>query len=566
MLEELEIKNLGPIEQAHVQFSSGMIAITGETGAGKSMLLNAMRLILGMNYSSSSQTDKEIWVQGIFSAQNQPIISELIQNAGIENDEDDELFLTRTISASSGRSRAVINGKSAPRSLMQDVAQHLVTIHGQADQLRIASATKQREFLDSIADNAQIRQEYTQVWERLQHLADTIDNLENNQAQTRERIVYLRESVERIASVDPHPQEDEQLKAKRSRIENAANIVQAVSVAAGSLDSSTTDSDMPGVVQLLNNAIDALSVRGVSDTFASSVERLESAREEISDVAFNLRVDDEDLDVNALDDINSRLHDLQELTKRFGTTIQDVLDWKEKAEFEIEDLDYSPEKIAKLQHEYDETLQHAYQLAQSLHESREVAAQEISSTVNAELANLAMPDASFSIHVQERQHDNSIQALDRFGVDNIEFMFTPFPNSGAMPMGKSASGGELSRLMLALELAAAAKNSKQNNTTFIFDEVDAGVGGKAAVELGARLAKLAQQSQVIVVTHLPQVAAFANTQLVVQKQSHNNTIQTKVHQLNEQERVHEIARMLDGSESQTSLKHAQQLLTESSLT
>ena len=244
--------------------------------------------------------------------------------------------------------------------------------------------------------------------------------------------------------------------------------------------------------------------------------------------------------------------------------MSDVIAWRDKAVYDLEDLDASPEKVEQLEAKRAQLLNAAKKAAQAISKRRRTAAKELASKVTAELDSLAMGTSKLEIRVAEREQ------LDATGADDIEFLFTPFPGSPQLPMGKSASGGELSRLMLALELVAAEKHVVAGGTvppmTFIFDEVDAGVGGKAAVELGARLAKLAQSAQVLVVTHLPQVASWADEQYVVAKgETKDGSIATTISQVRGDERVHEIARMLSGSESETSLEHAEELLKSSVL-
>ena len=324
----------------------------------------------------------------------------------------------------------------------------------------------------------------------------------------------------------------------------------------------------------------------VDGDFGELADRLESLNADLSDIVFSLsRELDGEESVEDLDAINARIHELGELTRRWGPTLQDVIAWRDKATFEVEDLDASPEKVAQLQDEREAAFDRALQDAGALSEARRAAAQSLAATVTDELSSLAMAGARLDIRVTDRGKeavpvsDSASEAstwpLDANGRDDIEFLFTPFPGSPQLPMGKSASGGELSRLMLALELAAADRRSsaapagEDGPMTFIFDEVDAGVGGKAAVELGRRLARLARTSQVIVVTHLAQVASWADAQFVVTKGASDggqSAVTTTVAEVCGDARAHEIARMLSGSESEASLDHARELLASSSLT
>ena len=498
----------------------------------------------------------------------------IARDAGIEP-EDGELFLSRTVPVS-GRSRAVVNGRSVPRAVLGALSGELVTIHGQADQLRIASPARQREFLDSVAGDDRELADYRKAWDALQAMDGRLERLRNQEASARQQADYLRESIERINRVDPQPGEDEELKAKRSRIENAADIAQGVGTALGALDASQmdVDTDALGAGELINHAAQSLRAIRADGDFSELADRLDSINADLSDVVYSLSRDrDVEGDVADLDEINARIHELGELTRRWGPTLGDVIEWRDKAVFEVEDLDASPEKVAELEGERKALYAAAMEAADRLGAARTAAAASLASTVTGELSSLAMDGAVLEIRVRRRggAGKTATWPLDANGTDDIAFLFTPYEGAPELPMGKSASGGELSRLMLAMELAAADRRSgSAAPMTFIFDEVDAGVGGKTAVELGRRLARLARTAQVVVVTHLAQVASWADAQFVVTKEPPDADddavgVVTTVAEVRGDERVREIARMLSGSESEASLDHARELLASSSL-
>ena len=592
MLEELEIRDLGPIRHALLTPAVGMTALTGETGAGKSMLLSAIKLISGgaADAGRVSADAKEAWAQGVFAVSggvaggdegdegdeqeqaSAPV--RIARDAGIEP-EDGELFLSRTVPVS-GRSRAVVNGRSVPRAVLGALSGELVTIHGQADQLRIASPARQREFLDSVAGDDRELADYRKAWDALQAMDGRLERLRNQEASARQQADYLRESIERINRVDPQPGEDEELKAKRSRIENAADIAQGVGTALGALDASQmdVDTDALGAGELINHAAQSLRAIRADGDFSELADRLDSINADLSDVVYSLSRDrDVEGDVADLDEINARIHELGELTRRWGPTLGDVIEWRDKAVFEVEDLDASPEKVAELEGERKALYAAAMEAADRLGAARTAAAASLASTVTGELSSLAMDGAVLEIRVRRRggAGKTATWPLDANGTDDIAFLFTPYEGAPELPMGKSASGGALSRLMLAMELAAADRRSgSAAPMTFIFDEVDAGVGGKTAVELGRRLARLARTAQVVVVTHLAQVASWADAQFVVTKEPPDADddavgVVTTVAEVRGDERVREIARMLSGSESEASLDHARELLASSSL-
>ena len=592
MLEELEIRNLGPISHAVITPSYGMTAITGETGAGKSMLLSAIRLISGGKADSSRITSfaSESWAQGVFSVPKSGIVSNLLQESGIDVEESEgddskiDVYVSRTV-PKSGRSRAVVSGCSVPKTLLDKICSQTITIHGQSDQLRIATSAKQREFLDSISCDSKELQEYSVAFKEWQDAVESYNRLINQESSSRQRADYLRESLEKIRQIDPKRNEDEELKAKRDRIENAAQIVGAISEAISSLDASQIDYgaiDSVDALHLVDNASKAIRSIRVDGDYSAIANQLDDISSQISDIVMQLA---QQLDVDEsqedLDAINNRIHDLSDLTRRWGPQIDDVLEWAKKAQFELEDLDDSPEAIDLAKKACDKYYSNAKNLADKLYDLRKSAAEKFSFEVSKELESLAMQDAQLLIKVNRRKVDETgVVDLDSHGLDNVEFLFKPFPSSDYLPMGSSASGGELSRLMLAMELVAAKfNNSDSHSMTFIFDEVDAGVGGVAAVELGKRLAQLAKSSQVIVVTHLAQVASFADVQFVVRKSFSDSSVSgdssndfdsslvvdTTVTKLDDSQREQEIARMLSGSQSQASLEHARELLKTSKI-
>ena len=564
MLEELEIHNLGPIRSALIAPDGGMTAITGETGAGKSMLLSAIRLISGGSSDGGrvSVGASEAWAQGVFEVASSPAAVAVAHEAGFEP-EDGELFLSRKVPAS-GRSRSMLSGRSVPRSVLGSIAAELVTIHGQADQLRIASSARQREFLDRYAGDDVALVAYGKAWNALRAMDERLERLSSQESSMRQQADYLRESIERINRIDPQPGEMAEL---RDRIENAAEIAEGVNRALSALDASQVvdDIESSSATDLIDRASQALRAIHVDGVFSELADRLDSISTDLSDVVFTLSGEvDNDLGMEDLDAINGRIHELDELVRRWGPELSDVIAWRDQAVFDLEDLDASPEKVGQLQTEREKLFAEALKAARAVSKRRAAAAKELATKVTAELESLAMSGSKLEIRVSEREH------LDASGADDIDFLFTPFPGSPQMPMGKSASGGELSRLMLALELVAAEKHVVAGGSvppmTFIFDEVDAGVGGKTAVELGARLAKLAQSAQVIVVTHLPQVASWADEQYVVAKgETEDGSVETTIKQVRGGDRVHEIARMLSGSESEASLEHAEELLKSSVL-
>ena len=354
MLEELEIHNLGPIRSALIAPAGGMTAITGETGAGKSMLLSAIRLISGgpSDGGRVSVGAQEAWAQGVFEVASSPAAVAAAREAGFEP-EDGELFLSRKVPAS-GRSRSMLSGRSVPRSVLASVAAELVTIHGQADQLRIATVSRQREFLDRYAGDEVALAAYGKTWNALRAMDERLERLNSQESSMRQQADYLRESIERINRVDPQPGEMDELRARRDRIENAAEIAEGVTRALGALDASQVADDVESAsaADLIDRASQALRAIHVEGVFSELADRLDSISTDLSDVVFSLSGEvDNEASVEDLDAINGRIHELDELTRRWGPELSDVITWRDKAVYDLEDLDASPEKVEQLEAE-----------------------------------------------------------------------------------------------------------------------------------------------------------------------------------------------------------------------
>ena len=557
MLEELEIHNLGPIRSALIAPAGGMTAITGETGAGKSMLLSAIRLISGgpSDGGRVSVGASEAWAQGVFEVASSPAAVAASHEAGFEP-EDGELFLSRKVPAS-GRSRSMLSGRSVPRSVLGSIAAELVTIHGQADQLRIASSTRQREFLDRYAGDDVALVAYGKAWNALRAMDERLERLSSQESSMRQQADYLRESIERINRIDPQPGEMAELRARRDRIENAAEIAEGVNRALSALDASQVvdDVESSSATDLIDRASQALRAIHVDGVFSELADRLDSISTDLSDVVFTLSGEvDNDLGMEDLDAINGRIHELDELVRRWGPELSDVIAWRDQAVFDLEDLDASPEKVSQLQAEREKLFGEALKAARAVSKRRVAAAKELAAKVTAELESLAMSGSKLEIRVSEREH------LDASGADGIDFLFTPFPGSPQMPMGKSASGGELSRITLAIKNAMADKDAVP---TVIYDEIDSGVSGKAAGRIGEVLRQSAQGHQILCITHTAQIAALADCHLLIQKNVSNERTYTEIHPLDENGRVEALARLISGDHvTELSRANAREMLQE----
>ncbi|WP_394941282.1 DNA repair protein RecN [Psychromicrobium sp. YIM B11713] len=562
MIEELRIRDLGVIAEATLPLEPGFTVVTGETGAGKTMVVTAVGLLLGARGDSGTvrltakAASSEATVQ---LPSGHPALLQAEEAGGeLENyDGGSELLLTRTVSAD-GRSRAIVGGRAAPIAVLAEIGQQLVVVHGQSDQIRLKSATAQREALDSFAgaDFTVLLRDYRGRYERWRTVQQELEEL---RTQGRERTLeaeQLSRALAEIEALDPQPGEDAELKAEAIKLSN----VEALRLAAGQAHQALISEDFgeaPDATTLVDSAKRALEqVAEHDEVLRASAERVSELGYLLADVAAELASYVSGLDADApgrLAAIEDRRGELAALTRKYAPSVDEVLLWAETSRRRLDELQDDSARIEELQAELEAADAELNGQAAELSERRRQAAKQLSERVTAELAALAMADAKLQIEVKDASRGP-------YGADEVAFLLQPHPGAPARAVGKGASGGELSRVMLAIEVVLAAVDPVP---TFVFDEVDAGVGGKAAVEIGRRLAMLAQHVQVLVVTHLPQVAAFADSHIRVLKTSDGGFTSSDVHTLDEAERVRELARMLAGQEDSASAQaHAQELLDE----
>jgi DNA repair protein RecN (Recombination protein N) len=571
MLEELRITSLGVIDSSTLELGPGLTVITGETGAGKTMIVTALGLLLGGRADPGAVRTgaKTARVEGVVDARALPDFAAATEEAGGEV-EDGRVLLARTVAAE-GRSRAFAGGAAVPIATLTDLAAPLVAVHGQSDQHRLLQPRAQREALDRFggAEIEQLLRDYTAHFRRL---GDVEAELEQVRASARERAReadLLRFGLEEIAAVAPTSGEDVSLAAEETRLGFADTLRTAAEQAREVLSSEEGSPDALGATSAARRLLEG--VRQHDPEAAALADRLAELTYVLSDLAADVAsyASAIETDPARLAAVSERRAALTALTRKYGDTIEEVLAWSEQSARRLLELDGTDERIAALAQERTELREQLAVLAEALSAARAAAATKLAEEVTAELALLSMPHARLSIDV--RQHDGTPsdgrepllvggRAL-RFGpagVDEVELLLAANTGSEPRPLGKGASGGELSRVMLALEVALAGTSPVP---TFVFDEVDAGVGGAAAVEVGRRLAQLARTAQVLVVTHLPQVAAYADTHVAVEKSSDGSVTSSGLTVLDDAGRERELSRMLAGmTESDTALAHARELL------
>lgn len=556
MLDELSIENLGVLPAAHAQWAPGLTVLTGETGAGKTFLISGLKLINGGRADSSRirQGQDSAVVEGIFrldglSAKTAEMIRGIVEDAG-GNMDGDELVVSRSIT-SKGRSRAHVGGRTVTAGVLASVITPLLTVHGQHDQLRLLEPEQQLEALDSVDPAiADLRARYQEHRGQWRAVTRELKNRQENRRQMAQEEDRLTFALDEIAAVDPQPGEDDKLVERVQQVQEADELRLAAAQALEVLDG---DQDQGAAASaLVGQALGALG-KSSEATLAGCAARLRAVQEELTDIAGELARFVESLDVEPgeLARLLERQAALAELTRKYAPTIDGVLHWQEQARAQLAGLDTSSEALEELAKQAQEYGAKTREAAAKLTAARVRAAQELGQLVTAEVRRLAMPKASVEIRVTQGS------AFKASGVDEVEFMLKAHDSAQARPIAQAASGGELSRIMLALEVVLS---SDRGGTTIVFDEVDAGVGGRAAIEIGRCLMRLSRHCQVIVVTHLPQVAAYADQHLLVTKQV-DGGVTSMVKALDDDDRVAELARMLAGLDhTETGRAHAQELL------
>jgi len=568
MLEELRIASLGVIEESVLELGPGLTVITGETGAGKTMIVTALGLLLGSRADpggvrTGARTARVEGLVNIGSAG--PTLSSRVDELGGEV-EDGRLLLARHISAE-GRSRAFAGGVSVPASVLSGLADPLVAVHGQSDQHRLLQPAAQRNALDSFAGRKalDLRARYAACHGRLRETESSLTEVVVTARERAREADLLRFGLGEVESVAPAPGEDIALAADEARLGFADTLRTAAEQARECLSSEDGGPDALGTTSAARSLLEG--VRDHDAEAAGLADRLAEVSYLLSDVAADVASYAAGLDTDParLAAVSERRAALTGLTRKYGETIDEVLTWAEDASRRLLDLDNTDEHIATLRSLRQTLRAELATMGAALTAERLRAAARLGKVVTAELGSLAMPHAKLSVSVTQTEdpdHGLEVKGVSlRFGangLDDVEFLLAANPGAEPRPLHKGVSGGELSRVMLAVEVALAATNPVP---TLVFDEVDAGVGGKAAVEVGRRLAMLARHAQVLVVTHLPQVAAFADRHVVVVKSSDGSVTTAGLTALDAEGRVRELSRMLAGLEdSDTAIAHAQELL------
>ncbi len=571
MLEEIRIRGLGVIDDAELELGPGFTALTGETGAGKTMVLTALNLLLGGKADAGlvrGGSGRAVVEGRVRVVPDGPVATRAL-DAGAELD-DVSLLLGRVVHAE-GRSRAQVGGRGVPAALLTELGGDLVAVHGQSDQLRLLQPARQRAALDRYAGNgtAVLLSDYGTSYARLRAIDTELLELTARARDRAQEADLLQFGLTEVEKVDPQPGEDAALAEEADRLAYADALRTGASEAQLALagDDSFTEgaADALSLLAAARRSLDP--VRGHDPELARLGERLAECAYLVSDVAADLAsyATAIDTDPARLATVQERRAEIGALLRKYGANVEEVLAWARVAAARVSVLDGDDERIGELQAERVDTAARLGQLAALLSAARSAAADTFATAVADELTALAMPHSRIDVTVTQTETSDGLELIDgrrvafgATGVDEIEILLSPHRGAAPRPINRGASGGELSRVMLAIEVVLAGTDPVP---TFVFDEVDAGVGGSAAVEVGRRLARLAATSQVIVVTHLPQVAAFADRHLRVVKSDDGRVTASGVMTLDEAGRVRELSRMLAGLEdSATAAAHAEELL------
>ena len=552
MLELLRIKNFALIDDVETELKHGLNVMTGETGAGKSIIVTALNLVLGMRASSEvvRTGSSEARIEALFNIEGNRGVALLLDELGLKAD-DTELVLARTISKE-GRSRCYANEALATLGALASIGNELVDFHGQHEHQSLLRTDKQMELLEENGGLTALRASFGEHYSKLLEIRRTLSELDRDERERARQIDFLTHEIKEIDSAKLDPLEDEQLRARRKIVVNAERLFllseQAYALAYSD-DNSITDN-----LALLRKSLSELAE--IDADFRPFADSLDDMHHHFEELAFKLRDYSGTLefDPGELDAIETRLRLINGLKRKYGDSIAAVLEHREKCERELETLRSHDERLADAQQQHEHVLAECLAKAKTLSEKRKLAARRLTTKVKKELEVLGMKKAKFEARVSRR----SDEKLAATGLDDVEFMLSANPGEPAKPLKHVASGGEISRVMLALKTVLAEAD---NIPTLVFDEIDAGVGGAVARTVGAKLRAVAGSHQVVCITHLPQIAATANHHIRVTKQAEKGRMVTRVASLDKEERVKEIATLLDGRKlSKISLQHARELL------
>lgn len=550
MLELLHIENIAIIEAADIEFAPGFNALTGETGAGKSIVIDSLSAVLGQRTSRELiRTGAEkAFVSAAFSG----MAPELTEELGIQPEADGTLLLQREIQTD-GKNVCRVNGRPVTVGQLRALGARLLNIHGQHDGQQLLDEEQHIVYLDSFGRVESLAITYAEKYKNFTDIRRQIGALQMDEAEKARRVDTLQYQIEELRRAKLTPGEEEELTARRGMLRNAEKFLDAVAGADYALNG---DDSGGGALSALRQAQDALSgVRHLDDAFGQLYERLGEAYSEVYDIAATVEDKRGELDVSPgeLDRVESRMDLLYRLKKKYGATVEDMLDYQARCEAELAQIEDAGDTLVRLEQALSKAEKEARQAAQALSDARKAAADRLTAQILAELQKLDMGKIRFAVDFAEKP-------LDSDGMDTVRFLMSANVGEELRPIHKIASGGELARIMLAMKNVL----SEQDHVgTMVFDEVDTGVSGRAAQKVAEKMARISRRKQVLCVTHLPQLAAMADTHFSVEKGERGGRTYTEVRRLDREQRRRELARLTGGSHvSQTMLDGAEELLVQ----
>jgi len=548
MLHSLTIENIAVIKKAQLDLPRGFVALTGETGAGKSIVIDAINAVLG------ERTSRDLIRTGADSARVTALFCDVsaqvhavMRELELPEEEDGSLLLTRSISATKNNCR--VNGTAVTVSVLRQLGQALINIHGQHDNQALLDPARHVAFIDAMAENEQLREEYRAAFLKLRALQREQDSLQMDEDEKARRLDMLRHQIEEIEDVDVQPGERETLRERQAVMRNSEKIIDSLRLAAVALSGEEV-----AAVGLAFESVAALEHAGEFLPAAVTLaERLRGVAYELEEGAAELRglLESVSFDSAQADEIEARLDTYYRLSRKYGDTEEKMLEFLQRAQAEEASITQGDERIEQLEEEIEAQTQATIALAKQLSKSRREAGEAFAQRVKEELAELDMPQVQLEVAVTK-------VPLRPEGGETMEFLISANVGEAPRPLVKIASGGELSRMMLAIKSVLAAKD---NTPTLIFDEIDTGVSGRAAQKIGRKLRQVSAGRQVICVTHLAQIAALADCHLFISKHTQGDETQTQIHQLHQEGRRRELARIMGGEEiTQAQLAAADDLL------
>lgn len=550
MLELLHIENIAIIEAADIEFAPGFNALTGETGAGKSIVIDSLSAVLGQRTSRELiRTGAEkAFVSAAFSG----MAPELTEELGIQPEADGTLLLQREIQTD-GKNVCRVNGRPVTVGQLRALGARLLNIHGQHDGQQLLDEEQHIVYLDSFGRVESLAITYAEKYKNFTDIRRQIGALQMDEAEKARRVDTLQYQIEELRRAKLTPGEEEELTARRGMLRNAEKFLGAVAGADYALNG---DDSGGGALSALRQAQDALSgVRNLDDAFGQLYERLGEAYSEVYDIAATVEDKRGELDVSPgeLDRVESRMDLLYRLKKKYGATVEDMLDYQARCEAELAQIEDAGDTLVRLEQALSKAAKEARQAAQALSDARKAAAEQLTAQILAELQQLDMGKIRFAVDFAEKP-------LDRDGMDTVRFLMSANVGEELRPIHKIASGGELARIMLAMKNVLSEQDYVG---TMVFDEVDTGVSGRAAQKVAEKMARISRRKQVLCVTHLPQLAAMADTHFSVEKGERGGRTYTEVRRLDREQRRRELARLTGGSHvTQTMLDGAEELLVQ----